>query len=278
MAEQEVAYNVSISEGNNIFTAEAMAIKLALGYIIGTKVKEDVLILTDSQSVCKRIISNRIERNQNNNIVTIRERIEMYINNIKKIENRQATIVIGQISGHKGIRSNEIAGKLAKDASEEVADIRIKVPSKDWHFKFKEDMKMRTKRRIEAEGKSKGKKFFELYYNSDKKNTWFKKFDTERDLCTMINRLRTNHYNLKESLERKGYIDDAMYECGIRTQDIYHVVFECKLLEEARNKIYRELQQQEEKYPYDLDNQLKYIRLGPLAAVWRLLKGGFSIQ
>lgn len=138
-------------------------------------------------------------------------------------------------------------------------------------------MKIRTKRRIEAEGKSKGKKFFELYYNSDKKNTWFKKLDIERGLCAMINRLRANHYNLKESLERKGYIDDAMYECGIRTQDIYHVVFKCELLEEARNKIYRELQQ-EEKYLYDLDNWLKYIRLGPLAAVWRLLKeGGFSI-
>lgn len=90
---------MSINEGNSIFTAEAMAIKLALGYIIETKVKEDVLILTDSQSVCKRIISNRIERNQNNTIVTIRERIEMYINNIKKIENRQATIVIGWIPG-----------------------------------------------------------------------------------------------------------------------------------------------------------------------------------
>lgn len=47
-------------------------------YIINTNIKKDILILTNSQSVCKRIISNRIERNQNNNIVTIKERIEVY--------------------------------------------------------------------------------------------------------------------------------------------------------------------------------------------------------
>lgn len=94
----------------------------------------------------------------------------------------------------------------------------------------------------------------------------------------MINRLRANHYNLKESLERKGYIDGSICECGLKSQDIYDVVFECELLEEARNKMYRELQQQEEKYSCDLDNWLKNIRLGSLSAVWRLLKeGGFII-
>lgn len=82
---------------------------------------------------------------------------------------------------------------MAKEATEKIADIRIKVPCKDWHFKFKEEMKLRTKRRIEAEGKSKGKKFYELYYNENKKSTWFKKLDIERGLCTMINRLRANH-------------------------------------------------------------------------------------
>lgn len=57
-----------------------------------------------------------------------------------------------------------MADKLAKEASEEIADIRIKVPSKDWHSKFKEEMYVRTKNRIELEGKNKGKKFFDLYY------------------------------------------------------------------------------------------------------------------
>lgn len=81
--------------------------------------------------------------------------------------------------------------------------------------------------------------------------------DIERGMCTMINRLRANHYNLNESLERKGYIQDPGCTCEARLQDIYHIVFECELLEEPRNKMYRELQQREENYPYDLDRWLR---------------------
>lgn len=56
-----------------------MAIKLALGSMIELKENKDLMILTDSQSVCKKIKSNKIERNQNKNIVTIREKIEIEI-------------------------------------------------------------------------------------------------------------------------------------------------------------------------------------------------------
>lgn len=277
--EQEIAYNISIDKNSSIFTAEAMAIKMALDCIIDLKENKDILVLIDSQSVCKRIASNRIERNQNNNIVTIRERIDTYIKNNKRQENKVVKIIIGWVPGHKDIKGNEIAEKLAKEASEKIADIRIEVPSKDWHYKFKEEMYVRTRSRVEAEGKNKGKKCFELYYDEGKRNCWFKKLDIERGLCTMINRLRANHYNLNESLERIGYINDPMCECGVKIQDIYHVVFECELLKDARNKMYRDLQQQEEKYLYDLNSWLRNIKLGPLSAVWRLLKeGGFIIQ
>lgn len=100
-------------------------------------------------------------------------------------------------------------------------------------------MYIRTKNRIEVEGKNKGKKFLDLYYDKDCKKSWFRKLDIERGMCTMTNRLRANYYNLNESLARKGNIQDPMCTCGIRIQDIYHTVFECELLEGARNKMYR---------------------------------------
>lgn len=42
----------------------------------------------------------------------------------------------------------------------------------------------------------------------------------------MINRLTTNHYNLNESLVRKGYIGEKKCECREEEQDMYHV-FNC---------------------------------------------------
>lgn len=99
--EQEVAYSASMNENSSIFTAEAIAIKMALGSMIDLQENKDLLILTDS-SVCKRIKSNKIERNQNNNIVTTRERIEIYTKEILRKENKVVKVVIGWIPGHKG--------------------------------------------------------------------------------------------------------------------------------------------------------------------------------
>lgn len=56
-----------------------------------------------------------------------------------------------------------------------------------------------------------------------------------------INRLRDNHYNLNESLARKGYIDSARCECGAEVEDVNHVVFSCIRYDEERLELRKEL-------------------------------------
>lgn len=110
----------------------------------------------------------------------------MYVKENLDYKNKVVKVVIGWIPGHKGIKGNELADNLAKSAIADANDFRSKVPSKDWHFKFKEDMFNRTKYRYEAEANTKGKKFFETYYDKNSKYSWFKKLDLERGFCTMI--------------------------------------------------------------------------------------------
>lgn len=61
----------------------------------------------------------------------------------------------------------------------------------------------------------------------------------------MVNRLRSNHYNLNESLHRKSYIGSARCECGVKIQDINHLVLRCSLHDEAREELYRQLEKRE---------------------------------
>lgn len=167
---------------------------------------------------------------------------------------------------------NEIADQLAKESTEEISDDRILVPLKDWSRIFKESMEKRIQLRVEMEGKNKGIKFFEKYYVKDRKKEWFKNTNEPRGLCTMINRLRANHYNLNESLERKGYIEDKRCECGGEEQDFYHVIFSCKEHDEARHYLYREFERMKVSYPYDIDKWLKHLVLPPLKEVWKFFE------
>lgn len=102
----------------------------------------------------------------------------------------------------------------------EEKDERIKVPFNDWRSIQKEEIRESTKRRIEAEGKFKGTKNFNQFYVEERRKPWFNKINLDRSLVSMVNRLRTNHYNLNESLHRKEYTGSPRCECGAERDKI----------------------------------------------------------
>lgn len=71
----EVAYNMSIDKRCSVYTAEAIAIEKALGYVKDMNIDKHILILTDSQSVCKAIANNDIRRFPSKQIRSIKERV-----------------------------------------------------------------------------------------------------------------------------------------------------------------------------------------------------------
>lgn len=132
MEDSDIGYKISINKKCSIFTAEVIAIEKALGYAQEQIENKDILILTDSQSVCKAIKNNNINVHQNDYIYKIRKRISEYEENRKRKEQKKCKIVIGWIPSHIGIIGNEAVHKLAKEATEEDKDDRIKVPKNDW--------------------------------------------------------------------------------------------------------------------------------------------------
>lgn len=59
--------------------------------------------------------------------------------------NRYPSIVIGWVSGHMGVVGNEEADGIAKEATKEERELRIKVPVYDWRNLKKEEIRGRRK-------------------------------------------------------------------------------------------------------------------------------------
>lgn len=99
---------------------------------------------------------------------------------------------------------------------------------------------------------------------------WFKEVDELRGLYTMINIMRANHYNLNESLARKEHVINN--RCGIETQDLHYVIFRCSLYDETRYKLFRDLNNLNQEYPYNLHRWIKYTIVPPLKAIWKFFR------
>lgn len=65
MEDSDIGYKLSVNSKCSIFTAEALAIEKAIGYAQENGTNTDVLILTDSMSVCKALENNSINADQN---------------------------------------------------------------------------------------------------------------------------------------------------------------------------------------------------------------------
>ena len=65
---------------------------------------------------------------------------------------------------------------------------------------------------------------------------------TERYYVTLVNRLRSNHYNLNASLARKSYIESERCECGYEIENIDHVVWRCHRFDEQRMRLGEKLE------------------------------------
>ncbi|EFN69451.1 hypothetical protein EAG_05895, partial [Camponotus floridanus] len=71
-----------------------------------------------------------------------------------------------------GIQGNELDA-LAKEATNEDVDDKIKIPINDWKIIFKKEMYNKPRENLEREDTYKGVKYFNTFYNNDSPKAWF---------------------------------------------------------------------------------------------------------
>lgn len=223
---EDTAYYMSLPKNCSSFTAEAFAIKASLEILLqafrNKRYKQkSVVIFSDCQGVLKTIKNNKLSVYYNPYILETRNLCWK----LKILFDKE--IFFTWIPSHRGFVGNEIADILAKQGSMERADNRISTPFQDLTSVFKKEEWNDTQDLLLTQARRKGINYFCNYYKRSRKKCWFHKLNTERYFCTLINRIRSNHYNLNSSLARKGYIASAQCECGYECEDIDHVIWAC---------------------------------------------------
>lgn len=100
--------------------------------------------------------------------ITLKIREKM--NQIQRNNENKIKIIIAWIPGHKNIQGNEDADEIAKEATKESMDTRIKVPLGDWKGVNKEKEWNRTLELVERIEHLKGKNTSIICFKGKERN------------------------------------------------------------------------------------------------------------
>ena len=165
---------------------------------------------------------------------------------IKKFYNRFHTerlngnIQFIWIPPHLGIVGNEKSDELAKKGTQKEMLNFSEVPYTDLFEILRTSMLSQTKLTIEDQSKIKVIEYFGVYYNSCAK-PWFHKYNLPRKIITTVNRARSGHYHLKESIAKIKVIDSPTCESGKLPQNLNHILWPCDLFDIQRSIFLRKL-------------------------------------
>ncbi|XP_070158749.1 uncharacterized protein [Polyergus mexicanus] len=254
--EIEIGYMMSLNKECSNFTAEACAVAKALQFMKNHKWKKDIIIYTDSLSVLKSLLNNKISAYMNTYVLEIRQR---YFELQDIISRGGKKIILCWIPAHQGITGNEKADEFAKKASRDTHHEELEVSIGDFRRGYREEMFKNTIKVIKEQGRFNGIQYFTSYFKEKEHKPWFHGINEPRKFITWINRLRSNHYNLNESLARKGYIESARCSCGYEKEDINHFVFQCSLYDDIRINL-------------NLNQELNKIGASRSDCIWNWLK------
>ncbi|XP_018405977.1 PREDICTED: uncharacterized protein LOC108782257 [Cyphomyrmex costatus] len=262
--EEDFRTACKLPEAFSVFSAEAWAIREALVYV-SRRGKNSAVIFTDSQSVLAAISSGHYSQ-PNYIVYQIKNLLTM-------LARERKLITLFWVPSHKGICGNEIVDRLANSAAASADPVtEFPVPFTDARKSARDSVKRTFEGWLKNAAQLKGTKHAELYQNSSP-SPWFYSKSLEREEIVLINRIRSNHYNLNESLYRKGMTASAACHCGHESQDVNHVIYECP---ESRNKAEYLLKFLLEKYPTSTPNNIFPLLNKPSVGLCRRLLAFFK--
>ncbi|XP_076654220.1 uncharacterized protein LOC143359827 [Halictus rubicundus] len=252
----------SIHKAASVYTAECYANTMALNLCLEDVVKSYVII-TDSLSAVQSLTSVNVNVKTNNYILEGKRKLKEFID--KSTNNSKVEFM--WIPSHRGIEGNEVVDRLAKTVTITDHNEQIKIPYTDFKQIYSEQMWEDFQDNLKYQFISKGILYYENYYDTRKK-PWFHKRGMLRDVIVRICRLRSNHYNTKESLARKRIIESTECECRNPVESMNHILWDCPLYDMGRQDFIKKLRKLNINPPVDIS----YFLSEPKIRLLKILK------
>ncbi|KYN05751.1 hypothetical protein ALC62_03316, partial [Cyphomyrmex costatus] len=143
-----------------------------------------------------------------------------------EIQKQGKSVTLFWVPAHVGIPGNETADLAAKDAAINGFKPPFRVPYEDMLAESTAQAKRQSVESMKVVSAIKGTLYYENFY-SQSKHTWFHDFHISREEIIHVNRIRSNHINVNESLYRVNMTESPACECGDPRQSINHLIFHC---------------------------------------------------
>ena len=112
---------------------------------------------------------------------------------------------------------------------------------------------------------NKGLFFFQYFKNPSTK--WSYKLDLDKKTIVSINRIRSGHCSLKNSLFKYNMIDNDICSCGQELKDLKHVFWHCNKYNKEHKNMVKEFNKKRIKTPFDIQVIFKNSKLDLLEIV-----------
>ena len=225
------------------------------------------LILPDSLSALLSLQSHNFSFTTNPHILEIKNKYVCF-----KRKNPNYNITFCWLPSHQGLIGNERADEVAKNATLNGTLIETEIiPFTDFYEMYKKITHEQTSSIVKELGLSKGKKYFsDFRYN--KSCPWFKQTQLNRRQIVIINRCRSDHYNLAASLARIGIISEAKCNCDMSDQDLNHVLWQCPLYEKERQSFIKDLRKIKFYLPLNVESLIAQPHIAACKLMCKYLK------
>lgn len=256
-------YKFRTSDKTSIFSCEALAIKAALE-IAQRKKYQNIRIFSDSMSVLRSIESNKNPKDKSNIIFDI-------LKIARDIKTNGRNIELFWIPAHMGIIHNEKADKAAKEAVRSGIDSSTLIPAKDLTALWKSEMSENFKKWILDVGTYKGIHYTKHFLTNNKK-PWFHDKNLNRKSTVSLNRLRSGHTSLNESLYKIKIVDSPICSCTNFIQSANHIIWQCSQFDKERKQLMETIREVIPTGPLHLDEILCDMNTEALFALAEFIK------